>query len=250
MVDTSNDAEGLLSPVQNILSQNCGPTGLAACIDYNDFSPVNLLAPVTIGLTTAANAVSQATQVLVVQQQLVDDQAAAVKQANNAIASLNKSVSDLQAQQIQLQQQVSSAVAQKADMIARGLDKIHLPGHMVTPTRSILGHRVPIGPPVFVPGGTSNNPNFDTLVNSITSQQNQVTDVLNKINQAQKQLQTAQQNLIDKTNALNALQPGLVRLQGVLTKANATLEVAKSALQFEQAVAQDLIPCADSLPGP
>jgi hypothetical protein len=245
MVDTDADAETLMNPVQAVFSKSCGePSRVGACIDYTTFSPTNFLAPFVSALSTASAAVDVARQAVAAQQHALDIQKGVAQKASDLVASLNRNLGGLQAQQVGLQQQLISLTLQKASMIARQLDKLHLPGRWVTPCKTILGKCIPLGPPIFVPGKTTNNPNFDSLVGSIATLNSQASAVQSSIDQVQRQLGPAQQDLAIQNKAVDAMESKLAGLQQSLAKAEGALGVAKGYLLYVQAVEQDLIPCS------
>jgi hypothetical protein len=213
------------------------------CIDYSDFSPTNLLAPFTTALSTSASAVDVASTALASQQHLVDLQVTSVNEAAQVSASLVKNVADLQAQHTALQQQAASFLLQKANMLAKRLDKLPVHVDEVCPAPKIFGHcTVPVIY-VPVPGPAPDNPAFENVVKQATDADNQANAVLNLINQTQTKLATAQQDLANKTAALNAVKVPMDQLQSNLTKAKASLELAKGALQVQQALVQNLNVC-------
>jgi hypothetical protein len=257
MVDTSSEVARLLGPIESILSHDCEPNDRASCIRYNDFSPANVVTPFTLALSTSSAAVQEASKALADQVYLIEHQAAAVKEAKDVLAAINKHISDLKDQQSQLSRQLSDDLAKKTDMINKGLDKIGLPVHCEPqPPRCppappcVLGvcppgpPCIPV-PPICVPGGTSINPAFQELLDRISRFQQQTDDLLKQINQAAQQQQTAQQDLAYKSS-LDALKGVHDRLQGVLSKAKGALDVARGGLQFAQAFVENLIPCGDT----
>ena len=252
IVDADDSPENLLGSVQGLLTMSCGETVQGgACVDYKDFSPTNLLAPFTTALTASTNAVDGASKALAIQQQAFDLQSAAVNAATQVSANLNNNFLELQTQHTALQQRAASLALQKASMIAKGLDKLPLPGHFVTPPCiKAFGHCVTPAPPVFVPGGTKSNPDFEALVGSAADAVNQANAVQNTIVQVQQQLSTAQQDLVNKTASMNAMKPVLAQLQTDLTKAKGALVLATGALEYIQALAQNLNPCLGDLPAP
>jgi hypothetical protein len=246
IVDSNNNPGDLLGSAQGLMTTGCGlKLNGTPCIDYSDFSPTNLLAPFTMALSTSASAVDVASMALSNQQHLVDLQVASVNQAAQVSAGLTNSIADFQTQHTALQQRAASFLLQKAILLAKGLDKLHLPGHIeeFCPAPKIFGH-CPV--PVIlvpVPGPTQDNPDFENAVKLATEADNQANAIQNLIDQSQKKLATAQQDLANKTAALNAVKAPLDQLQSDLTKTKASLELAKGALQVQQALVQNLNVC-------
>jgi predicted nucleic acid-binding Zn-ribbon protein len=164
--------------------------------------------------------------------------------AKDLSISLNKNLADYQTQITGLQQRLTSLSAQKAEMIAKKLDKIQLPGHFELPCKRVLGKCIPLIPPpgIFIPGKLQPNPTFVALVNSITDLNNQVSGVQRKVDQTQRELQIAQASITSIESLEAELNTELDRLRNDLTKAKAALELAKGGVEFAQAIVQNLIP--------
>jgi hypothetical protein len=244
MIDTDNSALNSLTSVGGLLSMGCGQAGTSnACIDYNDYSPTNFLAPFTMNLTVAAAAVSFGSTQVASQQHLVDLQTTTVADSLQTLASLNKISANLLAEHNNLQQRSTQLLLQKGNLIAMKLDQVSLPGHWTTPT----AWGVPVGPPIWVPGKPG-NPNYEAVLGSIATVANQMADLQNKIQKSIDQSHAALQDFVKKTTDLRGLNSTLDLAQRDLTNSKAALETAKGALEYAQATVQDLNPCLHVLP--
>ncbi|WP_158793815.1 hypothetical protein [Granulicella sp. L60] len=245
MVDSDGAAADLLGPLEGLFSMNCGlDVAGATCIADNDFSPTNFLAPFTTTLTAAEAAVDSTNEAIAAQQELLDLQATALTKAKDLSIGLNKNVVDFQGQIIGLQQKLTSLGAQKAEMVAKKLDKIQLLGHFEIPCKRVFGKCIPLMPPpgVFMPGKFQPNPTFVALVNSMTNLSNQVAEVQRQADQTQKELQIAQKSITSIESLEAELNTELDRLRNDLTKAKAILELSKGGLEYAQAIVQNVIP--------
>jgi cation transport regulator ChaB len=242
VVDNNLDATNILDSVEGLMGMSCGqPPDAVSCITFSGFSPTAFLSPLTSAVAAADDSVRVAKVALSTEQQELVAQNAMIDSASKLVANLSDAVTNLQAGRDNIQQQAQNLALQKADMIAKALDKIPLPVSCTIP--KVLG--VPVGPPICVPGGFKNSPNFDSVVNSIAALDKQVNAAQDQLNDAQRRLGDAQNDLVAHNVAVIALKNGIDQLQKDLTKGQATLELAKGALEFPTAIVQNLIPCSN-----
>lgn len=240
MVDSSGGLADLFGHLGGLLSMNCGGiVQVEPCIADSDFSPKEFLDPLTVQISTLTDGVDAAQASVTI---LKDQLSALQTVVNGANDSVNAAVSKLngfQAQNIAVQQRLSDLAARKVDIIAKGLDKVHLPGHWIPP-KKVLG--VPVTPPIWIPGSTKNSPNFEALLGSVTDATNQANAIQKAINQAQTEVENARKRLTDATTNLDALKFKLELAQQVSAKAKAALDEAKGTFEYLQAVVQNIIP--------
>ena len=244
-VDGISNPENAIKPP---LTKSCGPMGLGVCVDYQNFSPVNFLDPVNQNITAAETALSETSKAVSRQEYLLQRATSDAEQSIRAVESLPKAISDFQAQQAHLQQQLTESTNRQAEMLAKGFNKIAGSGHFQSvpcPCPKCPKH-IPCPPcpcplPIWIPGAIGDNPEFQSLLNSIRGLQNRAQDVQNKLAQAQTQLATAQQVLIDK--GIVALRNERDRVLAELDKARGDIDAAKGALKFREAFVNNLIPC-------
>lgn len=215
-VDEGDPEQDLVSSVEDLLAS---------------LSPTDFLAPFDNAVATFWTAIN-------VQQKAVDLQASAVNKATQTINSISKSIDDLNAQKDDAAKKLTNAVAQKADMLAKGLDKIRLPGHFVTPT----AWGIPIGPPVFVPGKWQDNDAFTALVKSIADLTNLISDLDKKIADFLTQKQQAVNDLAASSVNLANAKAGLGLAVEAAKKAAPVLDKLQNALANAEAVVFNLIP--------
>jgi hypothetical protein len=217
LVDVGNSEQDLVSSVEQLLGS---------------LSPTDFLAPFR-------NSVSAFWAPLNAQQKAVDFATDEVQKGQKALNDITNSVADLNAKKDDAAKRLASSLLQKADMLAKGLDKIRLPGHFYTPTK----WGIPIGPPVFVLGKWQPNGAFDDLVRSITDLKNLVADLDKKITDlVVVQQPQATANLAIVTAKLATANDGLGLALNTVKKAAPLLDKAQNELAKAEAVVLNLIP--------
>jgi predicted nucleic acid-binding Zn-ribbon protein len=213
------------------------------CIADRDFVPTDFLSPLNATLSSAQKAFSAAQTAVATQQEQVRIAEVAVKKAGDGLAELSREQANLQAQSNDLQQRLTNETARKAEMLARGLDKIPLvPGHWFVPTKKVFGKRVPIGPPVWIPGKNKPNPAFEDLVRSMTDLNNSITDARNKLAQGNQEIASTQRELKVASDTLASANTQLNRLQSALSTAQADVAVAAGAVQYAESLVENILP--------
>lgn len=247
MIDSISEPENLLRSLNEILSDNCGPKDIKACIDYRNFSPTNLVTKVDKANQIAISGLQQS---IALQKRSIDAQAAMMKLELEIDQKFLKAFGEEQEKQDKLQRDVTDAVSQKANIIAKWIDKTQPPGMC---TRSLCKTAF-LCPPMPMPCVVANNPEFQKIFAEFSAQISKAEKVLqdhgSQLDQLRPQVQRTTQSVIDKAKQIDALRDtaknGLDRLQGELTKANG---FAQAATGLAQAVAKGLMPCADALDG-
>jgi hypothetical protein len=245
MVDSISEPENLVRSLEEILSNNCGPTDLRACVDYRNFSPVNLATKLDKANQLAISGIQKD---IALQKRSFDAQAAVLKLDLEFSEKFIKSFTEAEERHAVLHRQVADAVSQKANNIAKWIDKTQPPG-MCAPS---LCKTALLCPPMPMPCAVANNPEFKKVFGEFSEQisrsEKALQDHANQLEQLRPPVEKARQSVVEKARELDALRDKskvvLDRLQGELIKANGFAQAAKG---FVHAVAKGLIPCADVL---
>lgn len=235
-ISEGNGMHNFLGEVGNLLSEKCGPGGSGICLNLTDFSPTKFLNPFGVAVSESERFQAMASQELAAQEWLIENQAALMRQAADAIASLNNAIADLQAQKAALERELSNAVARKNNMLVKGLNMIRPPGICVRQPCKIC-------PPIVAPCALIGNPAFDGLLGLIGSIEGRVSDVAHKIGEAQRQLDAAGRDLAYKSSR-EALERILHVRQQSAKATRVGLEVAQGALSVARTLIENLVPCA------
>ncbi len=233
---------GLVDALQGLLSTNCGQ-GVApgVCIKDDSASQAVFSKTFDLALSSAQTAVDSAKDLVASHQHLFDRGGQRVNHSNDVVVGLTGRVADLQAQTLQVQASLANLKKQKADMLAKGLSRIRLPGHIETHCIKKLGVTV-CSPPIPVPGPMGDNPVFVKLVNSMSDLDKHSSALQGQSIHAQHDLEDARRDLTKATTDRDAIKAELDQLNDALAKANKYRDAAKNALEGSQAVLQNLIP--------
>jgi hypothetical protein len=227
-IDVSNSEEDLVSSVEGLLS---------------DLSPTDFLAPFNKGLSDAQTGIRIAQQTLDAEKQAVDAAAAAVNDANGAVSKIENSVANLNAQKAAAANRLASSIAQKADMLSRGLDKIvTVAGHFETPTHRVFGVDVPLGPPIWVPPVFGTNSAYESLGHTITDLTSVATNLDNQIAGLGQEKEQAVRNQTIAIAKLANTKVAVSLGEDGLKKARAALDKAQDGVAKAQSVVLNLVP--------
>jgi hypothetical protein len=234
----------LVDALQGLLSTKCGPGDtFGVCVQDNAASQTVFSKTFDSAFSSAQATVDSAKDLLESHQHLLDLAANVVNHSTDVVAGLTGRVADLQAQALQAQRNLAAMGAQKTDMLAKGLDKIRLPGHVeVHCLEKVFNKCVLFTPPIFIPGPMQANPALDNLTRAIGDLTNHFNDLQGSVLHAQHDLEDARRDLAKATTDRDTIKAELDRLNDALAKANKYRDAAKDALEGSQAVLQNLIP--------
>jgi hypothetical protein len=235
---------GLVDALQGLLSTKCGLGATSGvCIKDDAASQAAFSEAFDSAFSSAQTTVDAAKDLVASHQHLSDLAANAASHSTDVVAGLNGRVADLQAQALQAQKNLAAMTAQKADMLAKGLDKVRLPGHVeVHCIQHVLGKCVLWTPPIFIPGPMQANPAFDNLTRAIGDLTSHFNGLQGSVLHAQHDLEDARRDLTKAATDRDSIKAELDRLSEALAKANKYRDAAKDALEGSQAVLQNLIP--------
>jgi hypothetical protein len=240
-----------VNALQGIMSSCGSPNTPGVCLTDNVVSQAAFSKTFDIAFSSAQAAVDSATALVSSHQHLLDLAADVVNHSNDVVNGLTGKVANLQAQLLQAQGNLAGLGAQKANMLAKGLDKIRLPGHVESHCiQKVLGACVLFTPPIFIPGPMQANPTFENLTRSIGDLTNHVNSIQGDVLHAQHDLEDAQKDLTKATTDRDTIKGELDKLSDALAKANKYRDAAKNALEGAQAIVQNIIPSVPLQCGP
>jgi hypothetical protein len=228
----------LLRPDGGIVSTDCGSG--AVCLKFNGFSPANFVTPFRNNLVSSEQAVAKVKQSLTEVRVLLKNQASAEKQALEIIASVGKTLVELEGQHANLFRELESAIAKHNDMITRGL-------HLVTPPGICVRQPCRVCPPITVPCALAKHPEFDRLLRSINDLEGRVKSLVSRILEIRQQLHAAELDVAVRAN-LTVLQSAASFDQRMLEINLSVLETAEATHRAAQGIIGNIIPCAKRLP--
>ncbi len=250
MIDSDSSAASLVGRVREDLTMNCGSKSQpGACVDYTVFSSQEFLASFIATVSNQVSKVEKATGIRDAKQQSLNAATTAMNDADKTVTDLNEKIVDLDKQNRAFQHQLEVESADKRDKVARGLDKIVVPGHFEPQCdRSIHHVCVKPGKPKWVPTTVTPTPEFTKVLKRIDDSTASIADVKQKTDQDKELLKSANPDQVKKQGAFKAMQTEFNLTQTDLTEANGLLHTAKGALEYAQAVGQNLSPCVPKVP--
>jgi hypothetical protein len=240
MVDkiSIGDPQDLFRTLNGILTNNCGPTSLRTCLDYRNYSPANLLTQFD---KASQLGVSVLQERIAHQKRYLDAEAGVLEFDKKFFASFSQSLTKIEGDRANLQQQVNSAVSRLNEIIA----KVPQPPGMCF--RSPCNNPI-LCPPSTIPCAVFDNATYQSILKDISDAQGMLKESASAIEIIRPKVEAAGQDLDRKIAAFDELNKQVAsfvdQLQGELTKARA---VAEAANGFGVAIANTLSPCPEVL---